>query len=245
LARGPLRVAKSWPIYFVNGYKFHTAAWGDGKTTYNSGVCVSGIGHDETTNDYYGVLKEILELEWPSQESKKLVLFYCDWFDPSNRGMRMHKQYRIVEVRKGRKYEKYDPFIFPKAATQVYYSPYPGRQKDKVDWLVVIKTKPRGVVDDRHTLDVVYQVQESHVNAIIEEDPIDHLQDDEIDGEEVDLPRVQENDFIEDDEHVEVDFEEDEEHSEDHEFEYEDQDHDDDDGDEDEDKDEDEDEDED
>ncbi|RDY10319.1 hypothetical protein CR513_05189, partial [Mucuna pruriens] len=142
LASGPLRLAKSYPIYFVNGYKFHTIAWGEGKTTYNSGVCVSGIGHDEASNDYYGVLVEILELEWPSQAPKKLVLFYCNWFDPSNRGMRMHKQYKIVEVRKGKKYRKFN-------IIQAYYSPYPKQQKDKVDWLVVIKTMPRRVVDDR------------------------------------------------------------------------------------------------
>ncbi|RDX81488.1 hypothetical protein CR513_37828, partial [Mucuna pruriens] len=34
---GPLRLAKSYLIYFVNGYKFHTITWGEGKTTYNSG----------------------------------------------------------------------------------------------------------------------------------------------------------------------------------------------------------------
>ncbi|XP_058733897.1 uncharacterized protein LOC131605570 [Vicia villosa] len=97
LARGPLRLAKSWPIYFSNGYKFHTTYWGEGKTTYNSEVCVSGIGQDETSNDYYGVITEILEFEWPSQTTKKLVLFYCDWFDPSRHGMRIHRQYKIVE----------------------------------------------------------------------------------------------------------------------------------------------------
>ncbi|GAU21906.1 hypothetical protein TSUD_34030 [Trifolium subterraneum] len=104
-----------------------------------------------------------------------------------DRGMRIHNQYKIVEVRKGRKYSKFDPFIFPKTATQVYYSPYPGRQRNKVDWLVVMKTKPRGVVDDRHTLEVAFQVQESQATTTIEDDPIDHLQDDEIDGEEVSL----------------------------------------------------------
>ena len=107
--------------------------------------------------------------------------------------MRIHRQYKIVEVHKGRKYSKFDPFIFPKAATQVYYSPYPGHPRDKIDWLVAIKTKPRGVVDDRHTLEVAFQVQESRVNTTIEDDPIDHLQDDEVDGEEVSLPMMQEN----------------------------------------------------
>lgn len=195
LARGPLRLAKSWPIYFANGFKFHTSSWGEGRTTYNSGVCVSGIGHD-----FYGVITEILEFEWPSQAARKLVLFYCHWFDPSSNGMRIHNQYKIVEVRKGRKYSMFDPFIFPKVATQVYYSPYPGRQKKKIDWLVVMKTKPRGVVDDRHTLEVAFQEQESQAKATIEDDPIDHLQDDEHDGEEVSLPIMEEDENGEDQE---------------------------------------------
>ncbi|KAK6793647.1 hypothetical protein RDI58_007100 [Solanum bulbocastanum] len=65
LAMGPLRRAKSWPIYVVNGYKFHTSSWGEGRSTYNSGVCVSGTRQDGTISEYYGVLKEIIELEWP------------------------------------------------------------------------------------------------------------------------------------------------------------------------------------
>ena len=140
---------------------------------------------------------------------KKIVLFYCDWFDPSIHGMRTHKQYKIVEVRKTRKYEKFDPFIFPKMASQVYYSSYPGRQKDKVDWLVVIKTKPRGVVDDRHTLEVAYQVNESQVNGTIKDDLVDHLQDDGIDGEEVDLDIMHANYLMDND------YEEEEEENED------------------------------
>ncbi|KAM3216937.1 hypothetical protein P3L10_026380 [Capsicum annuum] len=60
-----LRKAKSWPVYFVNGYKFHTSSWGEGKSTYNSGVCVTGVGQDGITSEYYGVLKEIIEFEWP------------------------------------------------------------------------------------------------------------------------------------------------------------------------------------
>ncbi|RDX94446.1 hypothetical protein CR513_23175, partial [Mucuna pruriens] len=96
-------------------------------------------------------------------------------------------------------------------AIQVYYSPYPGRQKDKVGWLVVIKTKPRGVVDDRHNLEVAYQMHESQVNATIEDDPIEHLRDDEIDGENdfIDDELEKEDDFMNDEDDAFVDKEED------------------------------------
>ena len=60
---GPLRNVTSWPVMFVNGYKFHTIERGEFKRTYNSEVCVSETSHDASLNDYYGQLKEILETE--------------------------------------------------------------------------------------------------------------------------------------------------------------------------------------
>lgn len=79
---GLLRRAKSWLVYFANGYKFHTSSWDERRITYNSRVCVSGTGQDGTTSEYYDVLKEIIELEWPMTSCMKSVLFYCNWFDP-------------------------------------------------------------------------------------------------------------------------------------------------------------------
>lgn len=31
IAKVPLYVVTTWPIYFVNGYKFHTDEWSEGK----------------------------------------------------------------------------------------------------------------------------------------------------------------------------------------------------------------------
>ena len=45
---------------------------------------VSGTGKDGTISEHYGVLKEIIKLEWPIAPFMKLVLFYCDWFDTLN-----------------------------------------------------------------------------------------------------------------------------------------------------------------
>ncbi|KAL3361326.1 hypothetical protein AABB24_014301, partial [Solanum stoloniferum] len=112
LAMGPLRQARSWSVYFTNGNKFYTASWGEGKSTYNSGVCVSGTGQDGTINEYYGVLKEIIELEWPMAPFMKLVLFYFDWFDTSKHGMKVDIHFCIVDVRKRGIYSKFDPFIY-------------------------------------------------------------------------------------------------------------------------------------
>ncbi|KAK1403710.1 hypothetical protein POM88_003315 [Heracleum sosnowskyi] len=37
LASGPLRSVRSVPVYYVNGYKFHTRTYGANKSTFNSG----------------------------------------------------------------------------------------------------------------------------------------------------------------------------------------------------------------
>ena len=113
---GPLRKAKAWPVIFVNGYKFHTLDRGHRKRTYNSGVCMSGIGQGAGANDFYGQVQEILGFEWPGQEVRRCVLFNCEWFDPSSRGTRIHRKYGIVEVNKNWHYSKYDPFIFASTA---------------------------------------------------------------------------------------------------------------------------------
>ena len=41
---------------------------------------VKGSCYGEDHIDYYGILKEILELEY--FDAKKVILFLCDWYDP-------------------------------------------------------------------------------------------------------------------------------------------------------------------
>ena len=183
-------MVKTWPMYFVNGYKFHTQSWNDGKKTFNCGICVKGTGNvNSSEDDFYGILKEIIQLEYPGRHNKKLTLFSCDWFDPvMNRGMRVHPLYGIVEIKHNRRYASYDPFIFAQQATQVYYTPYPRHVREKLSWWVVIKTKPRHVIDHSHQLEVAYQDDEmSKANEIIDNNQIDTLRD--IDGnlEEIEL----------------------------------------------------------
>ncbi|CAK8574835.1 unnamed protein product [Lathyrus sativus] len=81
LAWGPESNAMSWHKYFINGYKFHTQAWSQGKKTINSGVYVKGIT-EGGEDDFYGVIKHIFELEY-HELSHKVALFYCQWFDPN------------------------------------------------------------------------------------------------------------------------------------------------------------------
>nr|GEW08495.1 hypothetical protein [Tanacetum cinerariifolium] len=64
LERGPMRYVESHKGYFVNGYKFHTLKHGDGRVTHNSEVCVKGSTYNEFESDYYGLLVDVLEVNY-------------------------------------------------------------------------------------------------------------------------------------------------------------------------------------
>ena len=161
-----------------------------------------------------------MEIEYPGDPLKQLVLFNCEWFDATlNRGVKIHKQYGIVEVCHTRRYSKYDPFIFAKNAIQVYYVPYPQNIKEKNNWWIVIKTKPRGTVDDRYTLELAYQDETTLVDFVANDDPLEPLRDEEdaYDEVEVNVAHYQLNDEddieenVADDEEEEFDFDNDSE----------------------------------
>lgn len=146
LSWGPYRQVLSWPMYFVNGYKFHTRVWSHGKKTTNSGVYVKGVTQNGE-DDFYGILEHIYELEYHELPTK-IALFYCQWYDPSRRGTRVHSQYKIVEINKSRRYQQYDPFIIAQQARQVYYVNYPATcSRELRGWSVAITTKPRGHIE--------------------------------------------------------------------------------------------------
>ncbi|XP_076884540.1 uncharacterized protein LOC143533746 [Bidens hawaiensis] len=147
LAQGPLTYVKSHKGYFVNGYKFHTQKAYDGRVTQNSGVCVKGATYNEHEIDYYGLLDEILELEYHSTIGRcVVVLFRCTWFDPV-RGVRVDPKTHMVDVKPTATGCIDDPFILASQAQQVYYTSYPLKAKELKGWLAVVKTTPRGVYE--------------------------------------------------------------------------------------------------
>ena len=119
---------------------------------------------------------------------KQVVLFNCEWFDTVlNRGMKVLKDYGIVEIRHSRRYSRYDPFIVAQKVIQVYYLPYPEKLRDKQHWWVIIMTRPRRTVDDRYTIKIAYQEDTiSHVNSIPHDNTVENLVDNDCIFEEVD-----------------------------------------------------------
>jgi hypothetical protein len=99
-----------------------------------------------------------------------MLLFKCYWYDTTDRGIRVDPQYGLVEINsKARLRNINDVFVFAKQCQQVYYTYTPSFRKDRsrVDWLSILKTKPRGRVEvvhdeneDTSVRDEVFQVSE-------------------------------------------------------------------------------------
>ncbi|XP_021626203.2 uncharacterized protein LOC110625022 [Manihot esculenta] len=132
LLKGPFRSVTTFEGYCVNGCKFNIINENSSSKSMNFGVCIKGSNYSSEESDYYGLLVEVLRLEYPGLPIKQTVLFKCDWFDPTpNTGTKVHRQYRMVDVNNKRRYSKYEPFVLAFQATQVVYASYPSKRRDK------------------------------------------------------------------------------------------------------------------
>ncbi|WZY93050.1 hypothetical protein YC2023_065379 [Brassica napus] len=139
-------------MYFTKGFTFHTYEYGRRRTTRNYGICVKG----ET--DFYGILQEITEVEFPGLLRLKCVLFKCDWFDP------VANKFGVVDVNAGRSYKTFEPFILALQADQVSFISYPQIKELEINWLAVIKVTPCGRIIGGEEP----PLQEEHFNEVEE-----------------------------------------------------------------------------
>jgi len=134
---------------FTRGYTFHTYDHGKNRNTYNYGVCAKGASNGSSVGsltDFYGILDQIVELEYPGLVVLKVMLFKCTWFDPTlGRGTRRNR-WGGIDVNRGRAYGSYDPFILASQADQVCFVPYPTVKRRKEEWWAAVKIEPRGVL---------------------------------------------------------------------------------------------------
>ena len=138
LARGPTQYVTSFSGYIVNGYRFHTEEREKNFITQNSGVVVIGnTGQGDENIDYYGVLTDVLQLQYLG--GKRVVLFRCKWFDVYDkiRGIKMD-EYHFVSINCKRQLNTNEPFILASQANQAFYA------IDNVNkgWHVVLKSQP-------------------------------------------------------------------------------------------------------
>jgi hypothetical protein len=187
LAWVPIRNVIKWSRYVINGYKFVTKSQNEGMSTTNHNVCVRGGQLDSLENDYYGVLIDIVELEYTGHPTKKVVLFQCDWFDPSPQGTKMDN-YGNVEIKKSRRYKNYDPFILAQQANQIYFTSF--RQQG---WLGVIKAKAHSTILslEKKNHETIYAYQDDddvHQQPIVVSNDDFHQCLVDINGEEEEVP---------------------------------------------------------
>jgi hypothetical protein len=145
IAKKPSILAQSHNGYFVNGYKFHTQKYGKGLVTSNCGVCVRGETYNSEESDYYGLVDEVLELQYDCNEHQTVVLFKCTWFDNKD-GVVVHKN-KLVDVKPTSRLQSDDPFILASQAEQVFYTPYPAMTSDTKNVWAVVKTKARHIYE--------------------------------------------------------------------------------------------------
>ena len=108
--------------YDVNGYRFHTRSYEEGRPnrpTTNTGVFTPGLDGVE----YYGTIEEIYQLSFHGSKPLEPVIFKCHWFDPQV--VRRMTQVGIVEIQQSSVLPGDDVYIVAQQATQVYYVPYP------------------------------------------------------------------------------------------------------------------------
>ncbi|OMO54341.1 hypothetical protein COLO4_36518 [Corchorus olitorius] len=181
----------------------------------NSGVCVPS-----SNGDFYGLHEEIIQLEYSNIIPISVVLFKCQWFDP-RKGVRVHHKYGLVEINRKQMYRKYDPFILAHQAMQVYYTGYPSLKRDRVDWMVMCKIKPRRTIEARWQAkdDTAYQMDEVEAIPVVTTfDVLPPLHDPNTDELDVMLATMEgdeissdEDEFEEEDDEDDVNDDEDEE----------------------------------
>ncbi|KAH0676268.1 hypothetical protein KY285_024069 [Solanum tuberosum] len=119
LARGPFDGVQRFKGYEINGFRFHTKLLEEKRKTQNSGVLVKGVVNGQNIN-YYGVLTEIVELQYFG--GKRIVLFKCDWWDVDNsgNGVKIDK-HDYVSVNTKRKLATNEPFVLASQVEQIFY----------------------------------------------------------------------------------------------------------------------------
>ncbi|KAL6144430.1 hypothetical protein ACLB2K_055123 [Fragaria x ananassa] len=152
LATGPSTTARRFKKYIMNGFWFFVKSIDARSKTQNSGVFVkAGVRSYATAGDhrprdgvkdYYGVLTDIIELDY--HHGRKVLLFDCDWADNrvSNKGVKMDA-YGFILVNFDYLLPKPDTLILASQAVQFIYIQDP----TEPNWHTVIRTRPRDLFD--------------------------------------------------------------------------------------------------
>ncbi|PWA54011.1 hypothetical protein CTI12_AA439720 [Artemisia annua] len=137
IAQRPKTGAYTYKGYSINGYKFHSQKHSERKVKNLSGVCVRGSVSNGHVHDCYGILDEIIEVEYYSKNCGSggcvVVLFKCKWFDTPG-GVGVKRKDNLVYIDPKTKLLTDNPFVLPSYTEQVFYAPHRSMSKELKDW---------------------------------------------------------------------------------------------------------------
>ncbi|XP_040369557.1 uncharacterized protein LOC121051349 [Rosa chinensis] len=182
LAAGPNETVGRYKKYVINGFRFHVKSLDTGSNAQNSGIFVNAGSNCYATADdhrprdgmldYYGILTDIIELDYHS--GRKVLLFDGDWIDnrTANRGIKKD-EYGFLLENFNHLLPKPDTLVFASQTLQVFYVKCPV----ELDWDVIVRTRPRDYFD---------------MGADLSPEPYAHqeLHNGDDDGEDMTIPRT-------------------------------------------------------
>ncbi|KAM3394924.1 hypothetical protein P3S68_003928 [Capsicum galapagoense] len=124
----------------VNGVMYHIQQHDELCKSQNCGIVVRGL-HEKMEIDFYGIINDILELEYV--EENQVFLFKYEWFYLSKKiGMQEDKNFTSICVK--RFWYEHDLFVLATQAKQVFYIDDP---KLREYWRIVLKFQARNIYD--------------------------------------------------------------------------------------------------
>jgi len=102
--------------------------------------------HNKEKTDFYGSLKEIIELQYSSDRevNRTVVLFRCEWYDLGSKKTGLRDDGYFKSIYTGNTWYKTDPFILSTQGTKVFYLQ---DTKFGKNWQVVQKFEHRHCFD--------------------------------------------------------------------------------------------------
>ena len=147
LSCGPDLRVKKCASCSINGIRYSTLDREKFRHTQNSGVMTEGT-HEGAIIDFYGVLREVIELEYNSNlESRRtVVLFRCDWYNKvgKTRWVRDDGHFKSINIES--LWYKSDPSILAAQSKKIFYLPDTALGRD---WRIVQKFEHRDIYDVR------------------------------------------------------------------------------------------------
>ena len=107
----------------VKGARFRTVTREKNLRTQNSGIMTKASFGDEEESEFYGVLHEVLDLQYGSNkhDDRSVYMFRCDWFDLASRNSKMKDDGYFKSVNTSTLWYKDSLFILASQAETCFY----------------------------------------------------------------------------------------------------------------------------